>query len=303
MQSPSHIPVERKKAANVSSFVHSAQHLPDEFVTERGIAGQERGLESFLERRQEAALIELPLLAQQGEAFINSEFQMRLTRNSGYESLSTDDQTRLASSLLLANSYPSSEIDPSEILSRTALTRVSHQDQLSRSILTGHSPQDRFVQQIWARDLASSMTATVPRVGVLDQMDALSNLRARILAQSLGEAARTQQVESVARLGSHLSTDVAYFSPSRMLNQPAIEAISSRAADPAFDLSLSLMAQHDESRSVPLLSSRSRSANPFDSAQLGASVSGDHSEPSQTEQLLQLYLLQQQQRRQQDRPP
>jgi hypothetical protein len=319
-----HLTKVREEAAATTGSVYSAQLgmstmgtegnryvCPDktaQFITERESVGQHRGLESFLEMKQQAAQLksdELTRLAQQREAFINAELQMRLLRDGSYFSLSTGDRNKLPSTLLLANSLPSSEGDSTALLSRTLLAGRSQQDRLSRSMLEGLSQQDRFVQRILATDVAASMP--VPLVGVLNQPNPLSNDQVRMLAQSLGDATWTQQREAVARWGLQVFNDSADFSSRSSLNQCSnTEMIRRLATNPAFDISSSLTAQHGENGNLPKLSSLSRASAQFDGTQISASLPWGILEARPTEQLLQLYLLKQQQQqhqRQHDRSP
>lgn len=284
---------------------HRYHDVQDSFIAGgTSSASQNHNLQVYLEMMQQVAKSkseEFAFLSQRQEASINAELQMRLLQGSGYRygALSTEDPNQASSRLLLANSLANRE-------------RGNSGQQLSGSMLASLAQQDRLSEQNPAGDLSTNIMLS--RMGATSNqvVDPASDVRARILAQTLVEAARTQQFGAAAALLHRDQVNVASaadFSPTRTLRQsshmlhPSTERISGFGSDPAFDLSSRLMAQHHGGSRELLLSSPSR-VSTRDKATQGVDTSQVRPEDSQTEQLLQLYLLQQQQRhQQQQRPP
>jgi hypothetical protein len=207
--------------------------------------------------------------------------QMHLLQSGGFNSRQGEGIPGMSSQLLMGQ-----------------LSDFADSGHISDRMLANLAQSGRVVDQLRARELATRMMMS--QAGSADQM---YDMRARLLAQTYRDAARNPQMDAAAILARQRSSSASSgISPNRMLNQATQQGMllfggqvgGLAASDRGFDASRGMLANAMDNRDY-----RSTSLQPqpdVDRWSQGGSLSQSHSQTNETERLLQLYMLQQQQR-------
>jgi hypothetical protein len=252
--------------------------VPDSFLAEG--ESKESRMISALDANQKNACV-----ATQRDAPSSVEMQMRLLQSGGFNSRQGEGPPSMSSQLLMGQ-----------------LTDFTDGGQISDRMLANLAQSGRVADQLRARELATRMMMS--QAGSADQMYSGSDMRARLLAQTYRDSTRGPQMDAAAILGRQRSSaGSSGISPNRMLNQATqpqqgmlpFGGQVGGTSETGFDASRGMLANALDNRDYRN-SSLQQQPDIDRWSQGGSSLSQSHSQTNEAERLLQLYMLQQQQR-------
>jgi hypothetical protein len=250
--------------------------VPDSFLAEG--ESKESRMHSALGANQQNARV-----AVQREIPNSAELQMRLLQSGGFNSRQGEGTPGLSSQLLMGQ-----------------LSDFTDGGQISDRMLANLAQSGRVADQLRARELATRMMMS--QAGSTDQMYPGSDMRARLLAQTYRDAARSPQMDAASILARQRSSaGPSGISPNRMLNQATQQGMLQfggqvgglEVSGAGFDASRGLA---NATGSRDYLNSSLQPQPDVDRWSQGGILSQSQLQTNEAERLLQLYMLQQQPR-------